>query len=81
MPLILIGNMVTILSNDQYSLINLDPTNQTEQISFLINQKLMINQINNYYFNTFNDFLLHLDGDWVNFDLKKLLNKLKKFTI
>lgn len=63
--------MVNILGNDQYNLINLDPTNQAEQISFLINQKLMINQINNYYFNTFNQLMLNLDASWVNDDLLK----------
>lgn len=63
--------MVTILGNDQYNLINLDPMNQTEHINFLINQKIMINQVNNYYLSTFNQLMLNLDTNWVNFDLKK----------
>ncbi|CAF0784356.1 unnamed protein product [Brachionus calyciflorus] len=73
-PIILIGNLFNILKNDQYSFMDMNLVNQSEQIGYMINHKILTNQINEYFFNTFNQFLLNIDSFWVNQDLLKRIN-------
>lgn len=77
MPTVIIGSLLNNLKNDnpymrpaEYAL-NYNLLNQAEQFSYLLNQKILSNQINQYYFNAFNQILINYDSIWSTWDLHK----------
>lgn len=71
-PTILLGNLLNILKNDPYTrndYMDLTIHGQNEHFSYLLEQKMLTNQINQYYFGSFNQIILNCDSIWSNLDL------------